>query len=146
MGALSGTIRINAPIGDVFAVVDDWRRTPEYLHGLERWEAADPDHARGEGSRFRVGLKIGPKVARARVVVTAYEPDVRIAFRTESGPRVSGTWTFAADGGATTVTLSTTFDLPGGVMGRVIGRAVAATGQRELDGSLRDLKRLVESA
>jgi uncharacterized membrane protein len=36
------------------------------------------------------------------------------------------------------------YDLPGGVVGRVAGRAVARVTEKELDGSLRRLKSLVE--
>jgi hypothetical protein len=36
------------------------------------------------------------------------------------------------------------YDLPGGVVGRVAGRAVSRVTEKELDGSLRRLKSLVE--
>jgi hypothetical protein len=61
------------------------------------------------------------------------------------GPRVVGSWTLTTNGETTDVILTANYDLPGGLVGRLVGAFVRANAQNDLDASLRELKRLVES-
>lgn len=145
MPELTGEVHIEAPREAVFAVVDDWRQTTRYLRGLVRWEPVDPGHVRGPGTRFAAAIKAGPVTLEGKMEVTEHEPPERIAFTSIEGPKLHGLWVFAEEDGGTRVTLTNDFELPGGVAGRVVGRLASTRGQRDLDASLAELKRLVES-
>ena len=51
---------------------------------------------------------------------------------------------FNSNGDGTEFSYINEYDLPGGPLGRVAGRAVSRVTQKEVDGSLQRLKRLVE--
>jgi uncharacterized membrane protein len=61
------------------------------------------------------------------------------------GPPVEGSWTLAPDGDGTNVVLHASYELPGGIIGRIVGAFVSRNAQTDLDASLRKLKRLVEA-
>jgi uncharacterized membrane protein len=145
MGDMHSRVRIEAPREAVFDFVNDWRNATRYLHGLVRWEPVDADAEMRVGTVFRVGIQAGPTRLAGRLEVTDYRPPERIWIRSVDGPRVVGGWTFTAAGEATDVHLQASFDLPGGIAGRLVGTFVSRNAQKDLDASLRDLKRLIES-
>ena len=53
-------------------------------------------------------------------------------------------YSFAENGKGTRFSYMNQYDLPGGPVGRVAGHAVSRVTEKELDGSLRRLKSLVE--
>ena len=60
------------------------------------------------------------------------------------GSHAQVVYTFDENGQGTRFSYMNKYDLPGGVVGRVAGRAVSRVTEKELDGSLRRLKSLVE--
>ena len=144
MGDMQSAIHIGAPPETVFDFVDDWRNATRYLHRLVKWEPIDGDAKMGIGTVFRVGIQAGPTRLDGKLEVTDYARPEKISIRSTDGPRVVGGWTFAPDDGGTRVTLRASFDLPGGIAGRLVGSFIGRNGQKDLDASLRDLKRLVE--
>jgi len=142
---MESRIRVEAPADKVFDFVDDWRNATRYLHRLVKWEPVDKDAKMDVGTVFRVGIQAGPTRLDGKLEVTDYVRPEKISIRSTDGPRVVGGWTFTSDGGATYVQLRASFDLPGGIAGRLVGAFVGRNGQKDLDASLRDLKRLVES-
>jgi len=144
MGEMLSSIRIDAPPEAVFDFVDDWRNATRYLHRLVKWEPVDRDAEMGVGTVFRVGIQAGPTRLDGKLEVTDYMRPEKISIRSVDGPRVVGGWTFAPDNDGTRVQLRASFDLPGGLAGRLVGTFISRNGQRDLDDSLRDLKRLVE--
>jgi uncharacterized membrane protein len=146
MGLMHSRIRIDAPPEKVFDFVDDWRNATIYLRRLVGWEPVDPDKAHEAGAVYRVALQAGPTRLNGKLEVTDYERPTKISIRSLEGPRVVGGWTFAPDGDGTNVSLSAEFDLPGGIAGRLVGSFVGRNGQRDLDESLRELKRRIESS
>jgi ribosome-associated toxin RatA of RatAB toxin-antitoxin module len=145
MALMHSRIRISASPETVFDYVDDWRNAKIYLRRLVGWDPVDPDKAHQAGAIYRVTLQAGPTRLNGKLEVTDYERPVKISIRSLEGPRVIGGWTFTPDGDGTYVTLSADFDLPGGIAGRLVGSFVGRNGQRDLDESLRELKRRVES-
>jgi uncharacterized membrane protein len=53
-------------------------------------------------------------------------------------------YVFAPNGNGTRFSYLNEYELPGGPLGRIAGRAVAKVTEKELEGSLRRLKSLVE--
>jgi uncharacterized membrane protein len=145
MGDMQASIRIEAPPEAVFDYVNDWRTATRYLRRLVRWEPVDPSAETGVGTVFRVGIQAGPTRLDGKLEVTEYVRPERITIRSIDGPRVNGGWRFAPAGDGTNVTLDALFDLPGGIAGRLVGSFVGRNGQKDLDASLRDLKKLVET-
>jgi len=92
-----------------------------------------------------VGIQAGPTRLDGKLEVTDYVRPEKISIRSVDGPRVVGGWTFAPDGDGTRVQLRASFDLPGGIAGRLVGSFIGRNGQKDLDASVRDLKRLIES-
>lgn len=146
MPDLNSSIEIAAPAEAVFDFVDDWRNTMKYLHGLKKWEPLDPARTNGVGTHFKVAMGAGPVNIDGEMEIVEHERPNRIAFRSVKGMKASGTWTFTPSDGGTRVDLRNTVEIPGGIAGRLIRKVVEAQGQRDLDASLRDLKRLVESS
>jgi uncharacterized membrane protein len=60
------------------------------------------------------------------------------------GSHAQVVYTFDKNGQGTRFSYMNKYDLPGGVVGRVAGHAVSRVTEKELDGSLRRLKSLVE--
>ena len=145
MGKMQASIRIDAPPEAVFDYVDDWRTATRYLRRLVQWQPVDRDAEMGVGTVFRVGIQAGPTRLDGRLEVTEYVRPERITIRSIDGPRVDGGWRFAPDNGGTRVVLDALFELPGGIAGRLVGSFIGRNGQKDLDASLRDLKRLVEA-
>lgn len=143
---MRSSVRIDAPPERVFAFVDDWRNAMRYLRRLVRWEPVDPDHASEVGAVYRVGLQAGPTRLDGKLEVTDYVRPRSIRIRSLDGPRVAGGWTFEPEGDGTRVLLEASYDLPGGIAGRLVGSFVSRHGQRDLDASLAELKRLLESS
>lgn len=147
MGAvahLDAQVRIDRPLETVFAFVDDYRNVTRYLTHLDRWDPLDPARVQGLGIRFRGEVRVGPVTLTGVMEVTDHVPNARVAYRTVEGPKLSGEWTFHADGEGTVVKLRNTYEV-GGMLGRVVRPIISSQGLRELEGSLRELKRLVES-
>ena len=143
---MRSTIRIDAPPERVFDFVDEWRNATRYLRRLVRWEPIDPERASEVGAIYRVGIQAGPTRLDGKIEVTDYARPERIHIRSVDGPGVTGGWTFDGDEDGTVVVLDATYDLPGGFAGRLVGSFISRHGQRDLDLSLAELKRLVESA
>jgi uncharacterized membrane protein len=145
MHKLTSTVRIEAPVEVVFAFVDDWRNTTRYLRGLDRFEPKHPDRTQGLGAHFAAVVKLGPVKVDGEMEVVEHVPNERVVFVTIKGPKVRGEWVFRPDGDATIVELTNTFlDIPGGVAGRVVGKVLDTQAGKDLDGSLTDLKRIIE--
>lgn len=145
VGQMLSTVHIAAPPEVVFDFVDDWRQATRYLRRLTGWELEDPEKPTGVGSVFRVGIDAGGKKLNGRLEVTEYVRPSVIAIRSIDGPRVVGGWKFSPEGDGTRVELRSSYDLPGGIAGRLVGAFVSRSAQGDLDASLRELKRLVET-
>lgn len=139
------TVHIAAPPDDVFDFVDDWRQATRYLRRLVLWELVDPDGGTGVGAVFRVGIDAGGKKLNGRLEVTEYSRPSIISIRSIDGPRVIGGWTFTPERDGTRVELRASYEMPGGIAGRLVGAFISRSGQGDLDASLRELKRLVEA-
>lgn len=142
---MTSRIRINAAPEAVFDYIDHWPNAMRYLKRVDRWVLVDPEGGTGVGAVFRIGVQAGPTHLDGRLQVSEHDRPRRIAFRSLDGPRVIGSWTLSPEGDGTFVVLESSYDLPGGILGRVVGSFVGRNAQKDLDASLRELKRLVES-
>lgn len=144
MPEIRSQTRINAPPEMVFDFIDHWPNAMRYLKRMVRWEPIDANNT-GVGSVFKVAVQAGPSRLDGRLKVTEHERPRTIAFKSMDGPRVDGRWALTADGDATHVLLDAYYEPPGGLVGRIVASFIRQNAQNDLDGSLRELKRLVES-
>jgi carbon monoxide dehydrogenase subunit G len=145
MAQMQVSTRIDATPEQVFDFIDDWRNAMRYMKRMTRWDLVDPEGGTGVGAVFRVDVAAGPRKLGGRFQVTAHDRPHRIAFRSMEDVRVEGSWTLQPEGNGTRLVLNASYDLPGGIAGRLVGTFLRGNAQNDLDESVRTLKRLVES-
>jgi uncharacterized membrane protein len=136
---------ITAPPEKVFDFIDHWPNAMRYLRRVDKWVLVDQEGGTGVGAVFRIGVQAGPTHLDGRLKVTEHDRPNKIAFRSMDGPRVEGSWTVTPNGERTDVVLHASYEPPGGIVGRLVGSFVSRNAQNDLDASLRELKRLIES-
>jgi carbon monoxide dehydrogenase subunit G len=139
------TTKVAAPPQRLYDVVMDPRRLGDWVtihHHLE----GTPPAPLTEGSQLTQYLKLAGKRFKVHWTVVKNEPCERVVWEGR-GPvtsRARVEYRFEPDGDGTTFSYVNEYELPGGPLGSFAGRAVARVTQKELDGSLRRLKSLVE--
>jgi uncharacterized protein YndB with AHSA1/START domain len=130
MPAATNTTTINAPVERVFAFVADGETAPRWRPGVLDVKLVS---GTGVGAAYRQGVK-GPGGRRidADYVITAFEPNRRIAFQATAGPvRPTGEYRFEDLGGSTRLTMSLEASLSG-LKALLMGGAVQKTMDAEV--------------
>ncbi len=139
------TIEIDAPPKEVYDVVMDPSRLTDWVTIHDHLEDA-PNGQLKRGSKLTQSLKLAGRRFKVRWTVAENDPCRRVVWegRGPVGSHAQVVYTFDENGQGTRFSYMNKYDLPGGVVGRVAGRAVSRVTEKELDGSLRRLKALVE--
>ena len=122
---------IEAPIEEVWAVVDDVASAPDWQEGLDSMEPLERD------AQGRVAVANSTTDAKVKTVTTRvrfeYEPPRRVTWRQEKGDLKSlvGSWRFTSNGSGTT---TATYELLGDP-GRMLGMLIRGP----VEGKLRDM-------
>ncbi len=132
--------RCEAPLDVAFSYLDDYRNATEWMFGLAKFEPVDGmDH--GLGATFDGTFHVTPVKLHSTIEVTEWVQDKVIAFESIKGFRNWSTWSFFPTGPAsTTVQVRFSYELPGGLAGRAMGRAlepIVAMSVRHSDHALR---------
>ena len=129
-----------APVEVAFAYVDDYRNATKWMFGLSEF-APVGDKDQGLGSVFRGTFQVKPVKLHSTVECTDWKQDALIAFDSVKGFKNSSVWTFTADGpDRTKVDVRFSYELPGGLAGRALGKAlepIVALSVRHSDEALR---------
>ena len=139
------TVNIAAPPQAVYDVVMDPHRLAEWVTIHDHLEDSSNSPLR-QGSTLTQVLKLAGRRFKVNWRVVANEPCEHVVWEGR-GPVATHArveYRFDPNGGGTKFSYVNEYDLPGGPLGRVAGRAVARVTQKELDGSLQRLKQLVE--
>ena len=132
--------RCAAPVEVAFAYVDDIRNAPRWLWGLASLEPVGAQQ-RGLGAVFEGLYQVKPVKLRTTIEVTEWAENEVIAFESIKGFSTRSTWRFHDDGPArSTISVRLVYDLPGGLAGKALGRAlepIVATSVRRSDAELR---------
>jgi carbon monoxide dehydrogenase subunit G len=141
------SIEIAAPPERVYDLVMDPARLADWVT-IHHHLVDAPNGPLKQGSRLTQSLRLAGRRFTVRWTVVENDPCKRVVWEGK-GPVASHArvvYGFHADGDADRTNFSYTneYDLPGGPLGKVAGRAVARITQKELEGSLQRLKSLVE--
>jgi uncharacterized membrane protein len=139
------TIEIEAPAREVYDIVMDPARLGDWVTIHDHLEDA-PKGPLKHGSKLTQWLKLAGRRFKVRWTIVENDPCRRVVWegRGPVGSHAQVVYEFDENGQETRFFYMNQYDLPGGVVGRVAGRAVARVTEKELDGSLRRLKSLVE--
>lgn len=117
------SVEIDAPVSKVFAYVDDFSTTKDWMYGLSRIDPVT-ERLRGVGAEYDGVMKVGVSL-KSRIRCTAWEQDRLIELTSVKGIHNTQRWTFADLGdGRTRVDAWIEFSLPGGPAGKAIEKAV----------------------
>jgi len=120
---IHSTTVCNAPRAKVFAYVDDYRNVPEWLFGISRFEPTT-DQVRGLGAVFEGSIHVGTTL-HSTVEVKAYEEGRMFEFDSVKGFKNSSRWTFEdIDAETTRISADVSYELPGGLAGKALGRLI----------------------
>jgi carbon monoxide dehydrogenase subunit G len=139
------TVDIAASPQEVYDVVMDPERLEEWVTIHHHLEDA-PNGRLRKGSKMTQVLKLAGTKFHVRWTVVENEPFVRVVWEGR-GPVASHArvvYELEGNGDGTRFRYLNEYDLPGGALGRIAGRAVSRVTQKELEGSLQRLKSLVE--
>jgi uncharacterized membrane protein len=112
-----------APLEVAFAYTADYRNVPAWLYGISKFEpVGDKDY--GLGAVFDGSMHLGATL-HSRIEVNEFEENRLIGFDSIKGFKNSSRWTFSAlDAGSSSVVADVSYELPGGIAGRALGKVI----------------------
>ncbi|MEA2499678.1 MAG: hypothetical protein QOH26_2083 [Actinomycetota bacterium] len=143
MREITQRIRIDRSPEEVFALISDPDRYPDFFSGLTRWSLLSDKP--GFDARYRVLMKVGSIEAGGTVRVTYWHEPTAIKWTSEQGIHQYGKWRLRPADGGTDVALTIGFDLSGRSVGRLVERIAGRIVARNLWASLLAARRLLES-
>lgn len=134
-----------APVNAAFAYTADYRNVPNWLYGIQRFTpVGERDY--GLGAVFDGEMNVGLTL-RSRIEVDEFEENALISFDTIEGFRIRSTWRFSATGvGTSAVRAEVAYELPGGLAGKGVGKAIEPFVKIAIKHSSAGLKRCIEAA
>ena len=139
------TSTCRAPVEVAFEYVADYRKIPEWLLGVERFEPVG-DQTRGPGAVFDVTVRFGLGL-HARVQAVEWVENEVIGIDSLEGPGVRSRWHFTRTGpDETTVRADVTYRLPFGPAGMAMARMMQPFVHQAVAFASSSLVRKVEAA
>ena len=144
MAEIKQSIDIDAPPEQVWAVLSDVERVGEWVAEHQGFPDGAPAELR-TGVEYRQTVKAAGQDVDLTWTVVEHEAPTRLAFEGAGPAGASATlrYALAPSGGGTRMDYATSFDLPGGALGSIVGK-VAAPGEDDARETLGRLKRIVE--
>jgi len=129
-----------APVEVLFAYVDDYRNTTKWLFGLSKFEPAS-EVTHGLGAAFDGTFAVKPITLHSSTKIVEWEQDRVLALESYKGFQSTSRWEFFATGPTTSkIVVDFHYELPGGLAGKAMGKAmepIVALSIRHSDESLR---------
>ena len=130
----------DAPVDFAFAFVDDYRNTAGWMFGLSEFRPVG-EQVTGVGAEFYGTFAVKPVKLSSTVRCTEWSDGELIAFESVKGFANKSTWRFTPAGSdRTKIDVLFEYDLPGGLAGRALGKAmepVVSLSVRHSDTALR---------
>ena len=136
---------IAAPPEAVYDIVMDPDRLKDWVT-IHQYVEGSPVSPLKKGSELTQCLKLAGRKFHVDWRVVENDPCQYVVWegRGPVASRARVEYRFDANDAGTEFSYVNEYDLPGGALGRIAGRAVSRVTQKELDGSLQRLKQLVE--
>ncbi len=146
MTTINHTATASVPLSTAFAHVADYRTVPQWFFGISRFvPQGEKDY--GLGATYDSAVKIGPKELGSVVEVTEFEEDRLITLTSIAGFRTASRWNFrAVDEDTTELAVEFTYELPGGLAGKALGRIIEPFAAQAVKHSEAALRRDLEGA
>jgi len=138
--------KMKAPPQEVYDVVMDPQRLEDWVT-IHHHLVDAPSGTLEKGSKLTQCLKLAGRKFKVRWTVVENSPCERVVWEGKGPMRSHARAVYELspdDDGGTKFSYRNEYDLPGGPLGRMAGAAVKRVTSRELDGSLKRLKKLVE--
>ncbi len=117
------SVEVAAPVAEVFAYVDDFTKTKDWMYGLHKIEPVS-EHTHGVGATYDGVMKLGVSLT-SRIQCSGWEQDRLIEITSIKGIKNTQRWTFTDLGdGRTRVDAWISYTLPGGPAGKAMAAAV----------------------
>ena len=141
---VSQRIHIDREPKEVFALLSDTPRYPEFLTAMTRWKPMS-EKTQGVGARFRILMKVGSVEVGGIVEVTRWDEDACIEWSAVQGVRQAGRWLVTPSDGGTDFRVEIDYDIGGGLVGKLVERIAARTITRNLWATLLGARRIIEA-
>jgi uncharacterized membrane protein len=114
----------HAPLEVTFAVIDDYRTAPHWMFGLSEF-VPEGAQDQGLGAVFNGTFHVKPVKLHSTVEIVGWEHNQMIALKSIKGFPNESVWHMSAvDDKTTKLTVDFSYELPGGLAGKALGRAL----------------------
>jgi uncharacterized membrane protein len=111
-----------APLDVAFAFVDDYTQTPGWMFGLTEFNPVGAQ-TQGQGAVFNLTFTVPPVKLHSTVKIIEWVRDDRIRMQSTEGFVNRSLWRFHAVGETETrIVVDFTYELPGGLAGKALGK------------------------
>jgi uncharacterized membrane protein len=142
MTEVTRTVRIDAPVSEVFSYMDQPENQPEFTPSLTRSETLE--ELPNGGTRVAYTYTIAGVDLHGEIEAVAYEPQQYVEWEMTGDLSGEIEWEFEADEGATTVTYTGRYEIPIPVANAVVEPFVKRYNERELRTTLENLRTRIE--
>ncbi len=135
-------IRIARPVQEVFGFMDQPANQPEITPSLTHSETLD--RLENGGKRVAYTYEMVGIPLEGQIEAVEYEPEAHIKWVMTGDLNGEIEWDFTEVDGHTEVTYTTRYEIPGGVLERVVAPVVERYNERELRTTLENLRDRLE--
>ena len=134
-----------APVDVAFAYVDDYRNATDWMFGLAAFEPVG-EQVQGLGAVFDGTFTVKPVKLHSTIKVTEWKQDSIIAFESIKGFRNWSSWRFEpVEPAKTRIAVTFSYELPGGLAGKALGRVLEPIVMLSLRHSDESLRKEIEA-
>jgi uncharacterized membrane protein len=134
-----------APVEVAFAYVDDYRNATDWMFGLSAFEPVG-DQVQGLDATFDGTFQVKPVKLHSTIKVTEWKENELIAFESIKGFHNWSTWRFIPESPTRTkIAVKFSYELPGGLAGKALGRVLEPIVMLSLRHSDENLRREIEA-
>ena len=134
-----------APVDVAFGYVDDYRNATDWMFGLAAFEPVG-EQVQGLGAEFDGTFQVKPVKLHSTIKVTEWKENEVIAFESVKGFHNWSTWRFIAESPTRTkIAVKFSYELPGGLAGKALGRVLEPIVMLSLRHSDENLRREIEA-
>ncbi len=145
MTKISHSIRVQAPQDDVFTLLTDLDRLPDWSTITVTTQGA-PTQPINKGDTFQQSLRVVGRQIDTDWTVTELDRPRHVAYEAKGrgGAQLRMAQTVEPSGEGCTVSFEIDYDLPGGVAGGLASALMERRNEREVEHSLQNLKEIAE--